>query len=161
MTLTKNPYAWLLSLYRRPYHLAGKKPDTFLAFLQQPWPVVARENYPHPQFQNPIELWNEKNRSYLRLQTFAQVLRVRYEDLLASPERVIAQIADFVHLPQPASFQNVARSTKGDPLDFAHYQRYYLHEEWRAKLSPAAIRTINAALDPAVVAAFRYTLLEA
>ena len=32
VTLTKNPYSWLLSLYRRPYH-AGEKAETFAEFL--------------------------------------------------------------------------------------------------------------------------------
>ncbi|NPA92348.1 MAG: hypothetical protein GXO56_01535, partial [Chloroflexi bacterium] len=57
-------------------------------------------------------------------------------------------------------FRNIERSTKGDPLDFSHYQTYYLQEAWREKLSPEEIRYINAFLDPNVVAFFNYTLLE-
>ena len=30
ITLTKNPYSFLLSLYNRPYHYKGNKPNTFL-----------------------------------------------------------------------------------------------------------------------------------
>ncbi len=160
VTLTKNPYAWLLSLYRRPYHLAGKKPESFLAFLQQPWPVVRRENYDQPQFQNPIDMWNQKNHAYIRLKNYALVLHLRYEDLLASPEQAVARIADFVHQPLTTIFRNIERSTKGDPLDFSSYQTYYLQEAWREKLSSEEIRYINSFLDPNVVSFFGYTLLE-
>ncbi|RME83007.1 MAG: hypothetical protein D6775_09300 [Caldilineae bacterium] len=42
LTLSKNPYAWLLSLYRHPYHYSGPLPS-FERFLQSPWRTVRRE----------------------------------------------------------------------------------------------------------------------
>ena len=37
ITLTKNPYSWLLSLYRRPYHHYNSKTQSFSEFLISPW----------------------------------------------------------------------------------------------------------------------------
>ncbi|MEM9164412.1 MAG: hypothetical protein AAGC54_15255, partial [Cyanobacteria bacterium P01_F01_bin.4] len=49
ITITKNPYSWLLSLYKRPYHQYKKKehrPD-FETFIASPWKTVGREDL-HP-----------------------------------------------------------------------------------------------------------------
>ena len=62
VTITKNPYSWLLSLHRHPYHQRSAIGD-FEEFLQSPWPTVKRERHPNP-FPNPIIMWNEKNSSY-------------------------------------------------------------------------------------------------
>ena len=67
LTLTKNPYAWLLSLHRNPYHQHYTRKPSFKDFLQQPWRTVRRDNLKHT-IKNPIELWNLKNQSYLQLE---------------------------------------------------------------------------------------------
>ena len=36
LTITKNPYSWLLSLYRNPYHQYHKKKPDFETFLHTP-----------------------------------------------------------------------------------------------------------------------------
>jgi hypothetical protein len=76
---SKNPYSWLLSMWRHPYHYLGAKPATFNAFLRRPWGVVGRENFEgcggdpqrharHQQhFASPVDLWNRKLRSWAQL----------------------------------------------------------------------------------------------
>jgi len=60
ITITKNPYSWLLSMQRRPYHLSNKsKAGSFEKFLQTPWRAVGRENYAG-WFETLIDLWNLK-----------------------------------------------------------------------------------------------------
>jgi hypothetical protein len=66
ITLTKNPYSWLLSLYKKPYHSCIASYSDFDDFLIMPWGTVQRENSPL-YYKNPIDLWNCKNRSYLQL----------------------------------------------------------------------------------------------
>jgi len=70
VSITKNPYSWLMSLYRKPYshQYGGEKPD-FETFLATPWKTVARDNC-ESVLANPVELWNIKNASYLQLTDF-------------------------------------------------------------------------------------------
>ncbi|MEO1350635.1 MAG: hypothetical protein AAFW84_17820, partial [Cyanobacteria bacterium J06635_15] len=61
ITITKNPYSWLLSLYKRPYHQyfrQGEKID-FETFIVSPWKTVGRDNL-NKKISTPVELWNIK-----------------------------------------------------------------------------------------------------
>lgn len=79
ITVTKNPYSWLLSMYKNPYHNYKYKKykklrdviktrwevdEPFVKFIQSPWQSLGRDNCDLEYFQNLIELWNIKNRSY-------------------------------------------------------------------------------------------------
>jgi hypothetical protein len=158
ITLTKNPYAWLLSLHRRPYH--GHTAASFADFVQARWPAVGRENSPGG-YANPVVLWNEKNRSYLNLGRAACAHNLRYEDLVCDPETVIAGLAQAFDLPRKrAHFQNVDESTKPEPdKRFGDYRSYYLEERWRSKLDPTVLPLINAHLDEALMAHFGYQMV--
>ncbi len=158
VTVTKNPYSWLLSLYRRPYHNYSRMPS-FEEFLQRPWPTVRREGHPEP-FPNPVVIWNEKNRSYVNLSAYASCLNLRYEDLVLNPESTIEKIASHFALSRKSpTFLNVEESTKGDRQTFSEYQEYYLRERWREKLTPQAIALINRHLDLSLLSHFGYSLL--
>ena len=155
-TLTKNPYSWLLSLFRRPYHLHRDSDYTFTSFIRNPWPTVARE-CTDGEFGSPVELWNEKNRSYLELQREFPTVNLRYEDLLGNPERLIEWLRDELGLRTISDeFTNVDRSTKGDGKSFEQYQSYYLEEQWRDELSMRAIELINERLDESLLDAYGY-----
>jgi hypothetical protein len=165
ITLTKNPYSWLLSLYRRPYHGKqnhGKQTmDSFAAFLQSPWPTVERENHVEA-FPNPIVMWNEKNRAYLNLNQGICVQNLRYEDLLRDPEVVITDLATTYAMPRKqAEFVNLTQSTKeADPdKGFNYYHAYYLEERWRDKFDPSLLTLVNESLDEEVVKRFRYEMI--
>lgn len=159
LTLTKNPYSWLLSLHRRPYqrHYVGPKPD-FETFLREPWPTVLRENTA-PQLDNPIELWNIKNRAYLQLDP-QRTLNITTESTLDCPERIIQQLVDRLGIARKsAQFINYEASTKEAGKDNSYYRDYYLNERWRSKLSAEAIATINQTVDRQLMAHFGYTVL--
>lgn len=160
LTVTKNPYSWLLSLYRRPYHNYTHK-GSFEEFLQRPWPTVRREGHPTP-FENPVIVWNEKNRSYLNLGQYASCLNLRYEDLLSDPKETVERIAVHFNISKKSCyFQNVTESTKGDSRTFSQYQEYYIQEKWREKLSPQAIDIINRYVDTQLMSHFGYSLISA
>jgi hypothetical protein len=159
ITVTKNPYSWLLSLYRRPYH--GKQTvDSFAAFLQTPWPTVGRENHAEA-FPNPIIMWNEKNRAYLNLNKGICVQNLRYEDLLCDPEVVITDLAIAYDMPRKqAGFVNLTQSTKPDPdKGYNYYHSYYLEERWRDKFDPSLLALVNEWLDNEVVKCFSYEMI--
>lgn len=159
VTLTKNPYSWLLSLFRRPYHRGDDKPGCLLDFLQAPWRTVRRENalgsYP-----TPIDLWNHKSAAYLRLQEQLPTVSIRYEELLANPHKMITEIAEVSNCDwRTKSFCNLEESTKDKTKNFTWYRDYYLKERWKADLSPAATFFITSHLHEPTVRALGYELL--
>jgi hypothetical protein len=155
VTVTKNPYAWLLSLHRRPYHNWSRPPE-FLQFLETPWPTVRRERAPGP-YASPIVMWNAKTAAYLAMGP--AVLNLRYEDVLEDPPAAIGRIKDHFGLRTlGADFVNVTVSTKPDARTFDDYRTFYTGQEWRAQLSAAAVKVINRQLDPGLVARFGYRL---
>jgi len=77
---SKNPYSWLLSMWRHPYHYIGAKPATFDQFLRRPWGVLGRERFVgcggvegspsesrQQHFNSPVDMWNRKLRSFAQL----------------------------------------------------------------------------------------------
>lgn len=159
VTLTKNPYAWLLSMYRRPYHQHYKTPPSFEEFLQLPWQTVGRENLPGP-VQNPIVLWNIKNASYRSLPS-EQTLHLTTESTFEDAAMVINKIAKTFNLARlQEEFVDFNRSTKKRlDRDGDYYRDYYLNERWRAELSDDAIKLINQSLDKELLDFYGYNLL--
>ncbi len=158
LTITKNPYSWLLSLHRNPYHqYYGEKPG-FEDFLRTPWKTVKRDNT-SSLLQNPIELWNIKNNSYLLLSSW-ECLNITTENIFANPGTVIDQISCKFQIEKKTyKFINYEHSTKEKSKNNTFYSDYYLNERWRDKLSTEAISIINEKIDPKLMAFFRYEIL--
>jgi hypothetical protein len=109
-------------------------------------------------------MWNEKNSAYLRLNEEMPTANLRYEDLLADPERTVAQLATRYAIGRSRpDFANVIASTKEreGAKDFSYYQEYYLQEQWRSELQDAALHTINKYLNFDLMTQFGYEKLEA
>jgi hypothetical protein len=161
ITLTKNPYSWLISLYRRPYHqYYTEKPD-FETFLNSTWKTVQRENA-QKVFNNPIELWNKKNRSYIILKQDLPTINLRYEDILRNPEEIIEQIKNKFNLyTKKDRFNNIVESTKKDQTNYFFYKKYYLNEDWRKNLSDNCIKIINKNIDKNLLEYYNYKKIDA
>jgi len=160
ITMTKNPYSWLLSLHNNPYHVQNAH-ETFEEFLTEPWVAVGREHGSTP-FDNPIEMWNRKNASYLSLGGIAPALNIRYEDVLANPAKMVGSIAAEFNLPNKSkTVRNIQASTKEKEKDFSYYQHYYLDEVWKKELNDTTIAFINTHVDKKIMAFFNYMLLNA
>jgi len=165
LTVTKNPYAWLLSMYRRPYKRVETSTCDFADFVERRWPSVGRANRSRVS-QTLVDVWNEKNRSYLDLARSRPTEVLRYEDLLANPKRIMARVAQTHGIPsRDAFFTNVdestKKSTKGDQKTYGDYRRYYLEKKWKKRLDTRSVARVNSKLDPAVVDAFGYDFIEA
>lgn len=162
ITLSKNPYSWLLSMCRRPYHNSSKTKMSFDEFLTNPWRTVGREQHPQP-FATPMEMWNKKNQSYVDLGKYSNAINLRYEDLLSNPEDVVSQIADRFGLTLIGpEFINLTESTKertAHTSGFEFYQDYYLNERWRKKLSGSQISIINKHIDAELMCKLGYQKL--
>jgi len=209
ITLTKNPYSWLLSLHKRPYcpmvvrtkvierKAAGisvlqktiekiftvitkrmgrpglllrcKFPQwceytklSFYDFIRNAWFSEYRDEPTRPS-ENPVQLWNEKNKAYLDLAERYNVLLLTYEELLAFPETTFRKITD--HLGYKLDhFSNITQSAKSEDKEdneknHASYKDYYLNERWRERLNRKEIKWISSQLDPVVMKSFGYQLL--
>lgn len=159
VTVTKNPYSWLLSLHRRPYHrYYGEVPD-FESFLRAPWKTVGRDNC-ESVLRDPMELWNIKNGSYLRLKSL-KAANITSESVLADPKALIDRLSDSFSIPtSDRYFSNLDKSTKDKNKNFDYYTDYYLNERWKDELTDEAVSIINSRLDKAVVDYFGYQLLD-
>lgn len=111
ITITKNPYAWVLSLHKRPYHQHWKEKPNFESFLQSPWKTVGRENVSR-DYPNPIAVWNHKNESYMKLKQEFPTINVTYEALLSNPQKNLGIFKDcFLLDSKHEEFRNVEECT--------------------------------------------------
>lgn len=161
VTLTKNPYSFLLSLYKKPYHNQATPAQSFTTFLNSSWTTQDRENVSIDNIKSPIDLWNIKNKSYKQLieRYPQQTINVRYEDLLRDPQLTLAQISNKARSPLKSTFENIEKSTKKENSTFQDYQTYYLQEEWKAELRAEHIDLINNSLDAELMEFFGYSTL--
>lgn len=151
ITLTRNPYSWLLALYKRPYHAHDNVNGmTIEKFLSNKWKTVARENGP-AYFETPMHLWNYKNAALLKLEALkhARVVRASFEELLQKPEELVATLVRNCGIASKREvFQNHHEATKSEEgRDHAYYRDYYGRELWREKLTPELAGLINRHLD--------------
>ncbi|HET7268102.1 MAG TPA: hypothetical protein VFJ15_08340 [Oleiagrimonas sp.] len=160
MTITKNPYSWLLSLYRRPYHLRRHERLSFEEFLQQPWKMTGRDNA-GSRVSSPVDLWNIKNRSYRNLPQ-SRTIHATTERIFEDPSGVIKAIADKFGIERHSDqFINHERSTKDETKNGDYYRDYYINERWRERLSPKAIGLINERLDSELLSSYGYEEISA
>lgn len=160
--IIKNPYSWILSLYKRPYH--SKYITASLdEFVNNSWSVQSRENYSKKIFENPMEMWNIKVRSYPELELKVKGMIIKYEELIKNPNRHIRQIGQRFHLSQlNNSIQNISSPTKKNDTNknFDYYQNYYLNELWLNEIPERVIYQINKAIDWELASVYGYSKIE-
>lgn len=162
LMVVKNPYAWVLSLYRKPYH-ASPGNVSLEAFLERPLRVMKRRENVGPRALLPLELWSRKMHGYLALQQAARhAMIMKYEDFLADEAGSLNRLATGLDLPRLSQFQRIEYGVKDADrhVPQSEYADYYLRERWRAKLSAAALQRINDQLDPAVMTQLGYALID-
>lgn len=160
VTLTKNPYAWLVSLYRRPYHQHWKERPSFRDFLVMPWRTIHREAAGKSTYSSPVALWNEKNAAYRRLAEHVGAINLTYETLLKDPAQIVADVAAAAGVQwNRSTFVNLESSTKKSSKTHADYQAYYAQEQWREEYDASDLVAINGRLDWELVQAFGYQLI--
>lgn len=156
ITLTKNPYAWLLSMYRNPYHMAVNRNLSFSEFLRSEIVPLSRENLKGLKKINIIELWNVKNRSYLAIE-HSYKLNLKSIDLIINTESILSLIKNHFSIKYTSGkFEDFSRSTKDKSKDKFYYLNYYKNELWRDKLSEADYAFINQKLDSDLMKAFSF-----
>jgi hypothetical protein len=127
--------------------------------LRSPWKTVGRDNY-ESVLRDPVELWNIKNKSYLRLKSL-ETANITSESVLADPKALIDRLSESFSIPKSDNyFSNLDESTKEKSKNFDYYRDYYLNERWKDELSDESISIINSRLDRNLVDYFGYELLD-
>ncbi|MBR8828541.1 MAG: hypothetical protein DSM107014_11695 [Gomphosphaeria aponina SAG 52.96 = DSM 107014] len=160
ITITKNPYSWLLSLYKRPYHNFFQAQREFREFLSMPWKTVKRE-YSQAYFDNPIQLWNEKQRAYIELaQEINICINLKYEQVLRNELGTIKALSYLFPFVHQNGIVSIAKSTKNDGRDKQFFEEYYLKSQWRKEIKIEEIEYINQHLDFELLKYFNYKKIE-
>ncbi|GAM56245.1 hypothetical protein JCM19231_2499 [Vibrio ishigakensis] len=154
ITITKNPYSWLLSFYRKPYHRLNDYYDDFRGFLKPEWRTVGRDGL-DDLYLSPIEIWNLKNRSYVDCEV-GNVLNIKSENLIINPKVELDRISQAVFNRDCEIFCNYFRSTKSDKKDSEYYKSYYKNEIWKKEIKREDIKYITERLDFSLMKKLRY-----
>jgi len=150
----RDPYSWVISLARNPYHFRGTMPKTLAAFIAHPWMTLGRDNMA-AVLASPLELWNGKNRAYRDFpRDIVPVETLKFEDFIAAPEVAAARILEAFNVPH-GPVERLKDSTK-DSRSLADIADYHAREGWVDWLTSGAVDAINAAIDWDVAAAFGY-----
>jgi hypothetical protein len=155
----KEPYSFLTSLYKRPYHHPLPKGTSFAQFLQQEWTPIPQERAPST-FANPIQLWNTKHRAYLALADRLPSLLIDHRELQEGPAAVMQSIAARMGLAAPSTFQDVTESTKDQGKPKGEILDFYRQRQWLKQYTPETLAWVNSQLDAEVMRRLNYSLLE-
>jgi hypothetical protein len=134
ITLTKNPFSFLLSFYTRTYHQSNKA-ISFSDFIRSEWPLTNRDNLGVNLINNPMDLWNIINQSFLDLLSKFenQVICLTYKTLIENPISIINLIDIKLEKSKQHEYVKIMNSIKNDDKDFNSYRSYYLQEKWLSK----------------------------
>lgn len=145
--MVKNPYAWMLSMYRHPYEVRSRA--TFDAFVKAPIHAPARENANVAEHKNLARLWNVKYQAWLTQLPANCVTVVKYENLLRNRTVAFKEVFDALALDYTMPLTISTVSTKQPRTHrFRDYAAYYLHEQWASAYGPELLRWLhNGELD--------------
>jgi len=160
ITITKNPYSFLYSIYKKPYHIKGNKSSSFANFLRQNWLTRGRDLCEKKSLDSPLELWNLKNKSYVDLKNKVTktVINVTYEQLIKNPEECMRKIAaeGNIKFNVNGRFENYLKTTKNSNMTYEDYRKYYLTEEWKSEFNKEDFAYLNPKIDNELMEYFNY-----
>ena len=158
VTISKDPYRWLLSFYQKPYHRLIGNGRSFSQFIRQPWLTVRRDHCQFPLLPNPIHLYNTKLASHLALQdATTNCVSMTYSDFLFQFDRVMERLSGFL-TPVHEQYRRPEASTKEAGVTFDDYLQKY-RKPIEEQMSDEDRAFINSQLDRSVVERAGYSLL--
>jgi len=112
--LIRNPWRFISALHRRPYNLFPQPFQHLTDFIQQPLIMNSRDNLIESYISSPVELWNKKTESYLKLKNDCptNVVIAYYEDVICDVSRFLNSLQFFCEVKSPPKIPN--QSTKRD-----------------------------------------------
>ena len=156
----RNPYSWILSLSKRPYHQRGPRTHGVFDLVSQPWLTLARDNMA-PLLRSPMDLWNEKLAAYRDFAAASDVpVRIlKFEAFVVAPEIEVRRALGAFEISSNR-IQAIPNSTKAKKRSLKDISRYYEAEEWRGGLTADLVRRINDLTDWEVAESFGYTRID-
>lgn len=159
--LVKHPLSWLVSMARRPHQFFGQVPSNPSALADVPIPTRRRELLGRVSL-TPLEIWQNKARSYLSLASELEarnqrVVFVSFEKLVANQVETLLSLKDVLgHVtPEPRAIEV---STKGSNLNHTDYARYYQEEHWRSSFEAREISRLLGRIDENLLQRFHYAI---
>jgi hypothetical protein len=131
LCLVRNPYDWLLSFFKQPYHVPKHNTRNIQTFLSKEWysvydPVFLeteifqdRNFLTLDRYKNIFELRKYKV-YYLRqvlTQLCSNILIIQYEQLTQRPEEILSSIIELLKLDHPKEYNIMVRPKKIYPCD--------------------------------------------
>lgn len=161
--MVRNPYSWLVSTAKKPYHMKGPKTADFQEFLSRPWMTEQRDNT-KILLKSVTELWNRKVQAYIDFATEARMHDVyprfiQFEDFVANPMGEVQSALATFQVPSTGVVA-LARSTKERHTDFEDIQAFYAQEAWKEYLTDENISLINGQIDWGLARTFGYSQLD-
>jgi hypothetical protein len=171
LTITKNPYAWLASMYK--YWKNGQTgPNltnvSFGQFVRSP--VIFEESAGTPfllRASNPIQYWNNMNFHWSSIRINNKVgLMIPYEKLLSIPDCVIGVISEMLKIPRSSSLMtcnNVCEPGEECPKisqELWQDREYYKNEEYMNKFNPQLLNFVNSEIDTKVMSELQYDFIK-
>ncbi len=146
----RNPYSWIVALYRNPYHIMGDVPATIGQFVAQPWLTVARDQI-DPLLTSPVELWNRKLKSYLDFMALAKADAVpattlKFEDFVSDPPGSFSAAMAALGIACVAPVYN-PEPTKKRGFSLRKRQSFYEKADWAKEMTKDEIAAITEKVD--------------
>ena len=160
IAITKNPYAWLLSLHKRPYQGTTHtrfNPLPFSQFIREPWITVGRE-CAKSDYDTPIHLWNDKVTSYFTLHKCAPTMIHQYEKIIGDIPQFLADVSDTFKISTLKHPEIPSSSSKKDGRTTQDITNYYRNNMWRSSITDEDMIFINSNLDITTVSYTHLTL---
>ncbi|MCA9141026.1 MAG: sulfotransferase [Planctomycetales bacterium] len=156
--LVRNPYAWLVSMRRRPYGMRLIPGSDWQTFLSHSWQPCSYDTSPTQRYDSVIDLWNRKVHGCVSFcGSYDNAILLRYEDFLENHEAATKRLAEFLGTGKHEgidrsdasnSWAPINHSTKaGDAKTFAQYQSEYRDSHWMRDIPDETLASIQAALD--------------
>ena len=125
--LIRNPWRFVSALHRRPYNLfpAPRPGSNLSCFVESQILANERDNMPSLLVNNPVELWNEKVKSYFDCcEVLDNAIICYYENIVTAVDEFVAAISPVCSVSKEV--QIPIDSTKNDNKTFDQYRQEVL-----------------------------------
>ena len=173
LVVTKNPYAWLVSVYN--YWGKNRKlnigPDLngipFEDFVKNKIYLEKQKDIPYlVRATNPVQHWNNMNFHWLSIRINSKKLFVlAYEAVLENSKEVIKQIGNQFEVKQKKEFveSNTTFIPSGEtlkPSNEKFNKEYYQKNDFMKEYSPELLEFVNSQLDLDVMLRLGYPIVQ-
>jgi len=182
LVITKEPYSWLVSMYKKPHHAPQMLKLSFSEFLREEWACYEGKNFDsrdlekdpllpeqemmfernpdtNERFGNVIRLRESKMRRLLRIKDeniVKNIEFIRYEDLLLAPRKKILSVADNHKLKIKGPIKLSSGYFGKNPSKKFDRKDFYLQKQYLDGYKVSDLKFTNSQLDEELEARYGY-----